>query len=68
VAVAKNQIEEILDVVKSRIGKSMTQVILDDLTKTEAYIRNKSFRNTVIRLQSKYIEQHFNFNKDQSEK
>jgi len=59
VAVAKNQIEEILDAVKSRIGKSMTRVILDDLAKTKAYIRNKSFRDTVIRLQSKYVERHF---------
>lgn len=65
-AIAKNQIEEILDAVKFRIGKSMTRIILDDLTKTEAYIKNKSFRDTVIRLQLKYVEQR-HFDEEQSE-
>ena len=67
-AVAKNQIEEIIDAIQSRIGKTMTKIILGDLTKTEAYIKNKSFKDTINRLQLKYVEQHFNLDQSQGKK
>jgi len=67
-AVAKNQIEEIIDAIQSRIGKTMTKIILGDLTKTETYIKNKSFKDTINRLQLKYVEQHFNLDQSQGKK
>ena len=48
-AVAKNQIQEIINIIESRVGKSVLKNILADLAKTRAYKKNRSFRDTIDR-------------------
>ena len=48
-AVAKNQVQEIISIVENRVGKSVLKSILADLSKTRAYEKNRSFRDAVDR-------------------
>lgn len=49
-AVAKSQVEELFLVVAQHVPRSSIWPLLRDLARTEAYRRNRSFRDTVDRL------------------
>ena len=64
-SVAKGQIAEIYKVIRKYAGMVESEILLLDLTKTEAYRRNKSFHDTVDRL---YTYHHFLMGKKEKAK
>ena len=49
-AVAKSQIDEVLEVVRAHVPAGTMMTVLRGLAKTTAYAANKSFRETVDRM------------------
>jgi hypothetical protein len=55
-AVAKNQIDEVLDVIELFISSEEIRSMLTGLKQTKAYSKNKSFKDTIDRIDEARIK------------
>jgi hypothetical protein len=67
-AIAKSQISEVYDVIKEYLDVLLIRMLLTDLESTEAYRKNKSFKEIVDRLLNENVAAFFNARKKEKEK
>ena len=55
-SVAKSQTSELLSVISKYVKPLLLPALFKDLEQTQAFKRNASFRDTVIRLEGEYLK------------